>query len=99
MQETDSRITEQSSSSIVENASSTEATAVGHADIDMDLPTLNTPRRRRKFWTVVGIIIITLDLCYLPIVYYYALKYGTDLSLQTSMFPMVADYDFSAHLV
>jgi len=46
------------------------------------LPPLHTPHSKRKLILVVGLIAVTLDLCCLPITYYYALKFGTSLKLQ-----------------
>jgi hypothetical protein len=48
------------------------------------LPPLHTPHRRRKTILWVGLIIVTLDLACLPITYYYALSFGTDIALQDS---------------
>lgn len=49
------------------------------------LPPLHTPHRRRITKLTIGLLLCTLDLCALPITYYYALKFGTNLSLQDSM--------------
>jgi len=49
------------------------------------LARLQRPHRRRKLILTIGVSLITLDLCVLPIVYYYALKFGTNLSVQDSM--------------
>ncbi|KAF4636346.1 hypothetical protein G7Y89_g1735 [Cudoniella acicularis] len=46
------------------------------------LPELHTPHRKRRLILWVGVVLATLDLCCLPITYYYALKFGTHLSLQ-----------------
>lgn len=46
------------------------------------LPPLHTPHRKRKTILWVGLLLVTLDLACLPITYYYALNFGTDLSLQ-----------------
>jgi len=46
------------------------------------LAPLHTPHRRRKFILFAGVTLVTLDLCALPITYYYALKFGTNLKLQ-----------------
>jgi hypothetical protein len=46
------------------------------------LPALHTPHRRRKTILIAGVVLSTLDLCCLPITYYYALKFGTSLKLQ-----------------
>jgi hypothetical protein len=45
------------------------------------LPKLRTPHRKRRFILVAGVILAVLDL---PITYYYALKFDTNLSLQDS---------------
>ncbi|ATZ49419.1 hypothetical protein BCIN_04g05720 [Botrytis cinerea B05.10] len=66
------------------------------------LPPLHTPHRRRKTILWVGLIIVTLDLACLPITYYYALSFGTDIALQdifaiiTSVYGMIsfAHYGF-----
>jgi hypothetical protein len=49
------------------------------------LPTLHTPHRRRKPILIVGVVLATLDLCCLPITYYYALKFDTSLNTQDGM--------------
>lgn len=46
------------------------------------LPELHTPHRRRKLILIIGVILAILDLCCLPITYYYALNFDTNLSLQ-----------------
>ncbi|KAH6674454.1 hypothetical protein B0J14DRAFT_653750 [Halenospora varia] len=46
------------------------------------LPELHTPHRRRRIILWVGVALATLDLCVLPITYYYAFKFGTNLSVQ-----------------
>ncbi|THV55004.1 hypothetical protein BGAL_0016g00470 [Botrytis galanthina] len=66
------------------------------------LPPLHTPHRRRKTILWVGLIIVTLDLACLPITYYYALRFGTNIELQdifaiiTSVYGMIsfAHYGF-----
>lgn len=40
---------------------------------------------RSKTWFRIGCVIAILDLSVMPIVYFYALRYGTSLSLQDSM--------------
>ncbi|RDL37870.1 Uncharacterized protein BP5553_05303 [Venustampulla echinocandica] len=49
------------------------------------LPKLHAvpPSRRRQVILWTGVTLVTLDLCCLPITYFYALKFDTDLSLQT----------------
>ena len=49
------------------------------------LPALHTPHQMRTVILIVGVFLATLDLCCLPITYYYALKFGTSLKLQDSM--------------
>lgn len=63
------------------NAESTSTTTTTVMD---DLPHLHTPHANRLFILIFGLLMATLDLCILPIVYYYALNYGTRLSLQDS---------------
>ncbi len=46
------------------------------------LPQLHTPHRKRRLILITGVVLATLDLCCLPITYYYALKFDTSLSLQ-----------------
>lgn len=46
------------------------------------LPELHTPHKRRRLILWAGIVLAILDLCCLPITYYYALKFDTSLSLQ-----------------
>jgi len=46
------------------------------------LPRLHLPHRKRKTILAAGIILAILDLCCLPITYYYALKFDTTLNLQ-----------------
>ena len=50
------------------------------------LPILHTPHQRRKLILWAGIALATLDLCWLPITYYYALKFGTNLRLQDGLY-------------
>jgi len=53
------------------------------AEVDLTgLPRLHLPHRRRKTILAAGIILAILDLCCLPITYYYALKFDTNLDLQ-----------------
>jgi len=46
------------------------------------LPELHTPHRRRRLILAAGVVLALLDLCCLPITYYYALKFDTNLSVQ-----------------
>ncbi|RDW91253.1 hypothetical protein BP5796_02418 [Coleophoma crateriformis] len=50
--------------------------------VNEPLPPLHTPHRKRITKLTIGLLLCTLDLCVLPMVYYYAFKYGTNLSLQ-----------------
>ncbi len=58
-----------------------EAIGIGMSEQE-PLPVLHTPHRKRKLKLLIGVIFVTLDLACLPIVYYYALYFGTSLSLQ-----------------
>ena len=49
------------------------------------LPALHTPHRGREIILIVGVVLAALDLCCLPITYYYALKFDTSLNTQDSM--------------
>lgn len=60
-----------------ENALPTES--IGMVEI---LPSLHTPHRKRKTILIAGVLLATLDLCCLPITYYYALHFDTGLGLQ-----------------
>jgi hypothetical protein len=53
----------------------------GHEDARTVLQ-LNTPHRKSKFKLGFGIVIATLDLCCLPITYFYALNFDTNLGTQ-----------------
>lgn len=46
------------------------------------LPQLHTPHKKRRTILWAGVALAVLDLCCLPITYFYALKFGTSLSLQ-----------------
>lgn len=65
-------------------ASASEVSQPSQRRVDMieALPELHTPHRRRKLVLVIGVILAILDLCCLPITYYYALNFDTNLSLQ-----------------
>jgi hypothetical protein len=55
------------------------------AEVDLTgLPRLHLPHRKRKTILVAGIVLAVMDLCCLPITYYYALKFDTTLNLQDS---------------
>lgn len=49
------------------------------------LPELHTPHKRRQRIILIGVTLVIVDLCALPIAYYYAFKFGTKLSMQDSM--------------
>jgi len=40
----------------------------------------------RQIWVGLGIVIAVFDLCVMPNVYFYGLKFGSKLTLQYSMF-------------
>jgi hypothetical protein len=48
-------------------------------------PPLPHPTTLRKNLLVAGFVIAGLDLCVMPMVYFYALSYATSLSRQTGM--------------
>lgn len=50
------------------------------------LPELHTPHKRRQMIIWIGVSLVIIDLCALPISYYYAFKFGTKLSMQDSMY-------------
>ncbi|KAH8821062.1 hypothetical protein F5884DRAFT_650949, partial [Xylogone sp. PMI_703] len=56
------------------------------------LAPLHTPHRRRKILLFTGLVLVALDLCFLPITYYYALKFGTNLKLQDIFAVITAVY-------
>lgn len=56
------------------------------------LPELHTPHKRRRLILWAGIVLAILDLCCLPITYYYALKFDTSLSLQDVFAVITAVY-------
>jgi hypothetical protein len=47
-------------------------------------PPLQTPHKKRRLILSVGVFVATLDLCVLPIVYFYALTFGTSMNRQDS---------------
>lgn len=47
-------------------------------------PPLHTPHDKRKNLFFFGVIIALLDLCLLPMTYYYAMVFDTHLPLQDS---------------
>lgn len=47
------------------------------------LPELKTPHHKRKLFRTLGLAFVAIDLAIMPITYYFAFKYGTNLSLQT----------------
>lgn len=49
------------------------------------LPELHTPHKKRRLIIWIGVTLVIIDLCALPIAYYYAFKFGTKLSTQDSM--------------
>jgi hypothetical protein len=63
----------------IQDAASQPSQTMSLAD---PLPSLHTPHRKRKTIVLIGVVLATLDLCCLPITYYYALNFGTSLNLQ-----------------
>jgi hypothetical protein len=64
-----------------------EDSPLGKGTIGNDnvLPSLPPPTRNRKILLVIGLVLASLDLCILPITYFYSLTFGTKLSRQTGM--------------
>lgn len=60
------------------------------AILDNGPPPLYVPTRTRKLLFNIGLGVAVLDLCVMPIVYFYSLKYGAKLKLQTGKF--ILDY-------
>ena len=69
------------------------ATAMAHANgppatpeiTGLALPSVQT-HVRRKWLFGLGIVTAVFDLCIMPNVYFYSLKFGTKLTLQDGMF-------------
>lgn len=57
-----------------------------------DPPALHTPHKRRVTLMIIGIAVATLDLSFLPITYFYALRFNTTLKLQLIFAIIVAVY-------
>ena len=53
----------------------------------LTLESLHRPHKWRKTILIVGLVGAVLDLCCLPIAYYYALKFDTGLNLQEVIRP------------
>ncbi|KAG9238088.1 hypothetical protein BJ875DRAFT_451917 [Amylocarpus encephaloides] len=51
-------------------------------DVAEPLPELHTPHRRRRMIIWIGVTVVIIDLCALPIAYYYAFEFGTNLTTQ-----------------
>ena len=49
------------------------------------LPALPSLTRNRKILLMIGLTLASLDLCMLPITYFYSLTFGAKLSRQTGM--------------
>jgi hypothetical protein len=64
-----------------------EDSSLGKGTISHDnaLPSLPPPTRNRKILLVIGLVLASLDLCILPITYFYSLTFGAKLSRQTGM--------------
>jgi len=56
------------------------ATAPGELEINDVPPPLPMPSHRRKVLLTIGLVVAVLDLCIMPITYFYSLTYGTNLS-------------------
>ncbi|KII93309.1 hypothetical protein PLICRDRAFT_102084 [Plicaturopsis crispa FD-325 SS-3] len=69
-----------------EDSSRTAATSgskLEHQPPDPFLPPpLHTPHNSRKKVFAAALVLVLLDLCILPLTYYYALKFASDLTLQ-----------------
>jgi hypothetical protein len=50
----------------------------------LEPPGLHTPHKRRRMVLIVGLVVAAMDLCCLPITYFYALNFGTNLNRQDS---------------
>jgi hypothetical protein len=48
--------------------------------IELIPPALPSPTRNRKILLVIGLVLATFDLFILPIVFFYSLTYGTNLT-------------------
>ncbi len=80
-EETDSGRTLKKDGSANENGQPLEAIGMGMSE---PLPALHTPGRKRQLKLLGGVIFATLELSCFPLVYYYALHFGTSLNLQDS---------------
>jgi hypothetical protein len=54
----------------------------GTTTIDQAPPSFPAINKTRKVLLVIGIVLAILDLCILPITYFYALTYGSSLTRQ-----------------
>jgi hypothetical protein len=70
------------SEGILAEGSSLGKGTIGHDNV---LPSLPPPTRNRKILLVIGLVLASLDLCIMPITYFYSLTFGTKLSRQTGM--------------
>ncbi len=57
----------------------------GIGERENGLPELPAPSKLRKNLLVIGLIVASLDLCILPITYFYSLTYGTKFKRRTGM--------------
>lgn len=65
------------------NSEELEATEESHVNPPA-LPALRAGRGRTKLKFKIGVFLVIMDLAVLPIVYFYALRFGTTLDLQLS---------------
>lgn len=56
--------------------------ATSNKTANNNVPSLPAPTRLRKILLVLGLVLATLDLCILPITYFYSLTYATSLTRQ-----------------
>jgi hypothetical protein len=64
----------------------------GTISYDNVLPLLPPPSRNRKILLVIGLVLASLDLCILPITYFYSLTFRAKLSRQTGMDTMQPEH-------
>jgi hypothetical protein len=70
-----------------ESTENDEHPPLARASSALTLESLHRPHKWRKTILIVGLVGAVLDLCCLPITYYYALKFDTGLSLQEGIRP------------
>jgi hypothetical protein len=65
-----------------ESSQPSQAMSLGMSE---PLPDLHLSHRKRNIKLLIGLVLAILDLCCLPITYFYALNFDTNLNLQDSM--------------